>query len=71
MIVRPSPGRRGAGAGTDGAVAAAGPGAAGTGAAEAGAGGALAGTLTRLGWTVETGGPTAKGTQLDVVVTEV
>jgi hypothetical protein len=32
-------GRRGAGAGTDGAVAAAGPGAAGTGAAEAGAGG--------------------------------
>jgi cytoplasmic iron level regulating protein YaaA (DUF328/UPF0246 family) len=32
---------------------------------------ALAETLTRLGWTVETGEPTAKGTQLDVVVTEV
>jgi hypothetical protein len=32
---------------------------------------ALADTLTRLGWTVETGEPTAKGTQLDVVVTEV
>lgn len=32
---------------------------------------ALAETLTRLGWTVETGGATAKGTQLDVVVTDV
>ena len=32
---------------------------------------ALADTLTRLGWTVETGEPTSKGTQLDVVVTEV
>ena len=32
---------------------------------------ALADTLTRLGWTVELGGPTAKGTQLDVVVTEI
>ena len=32
---------------------------------------ALADTLTRLGWTVERGEPTAKGTQLDVVVTEV
>ena len=32
---------------------------------------ALADTLTRLGWSVETGEPTAKGTQLDVVVTEV
>jgi cytoplasmic iron level regulating protein YaaA (DUF328/UPF0246 family) len=32
---------------------------------------ALAETLTRLGWTVETGEPTAKGTQLDVVVTQV
>ena len=32
---------------------------------------ALADTLARLGWTVEVGEPTAKGTQLDVVVTEV
>lgn len=32
---------------------------------------ALADTLARLGWTVETGEPTAKGTQLDVVVNEV
>ena len=32
---------------------------------------ALAETLTRLGWTVEVGEPTAKGTQLDVVVTEI
>jgi cytoplasmic iron level regulating protein YaaA (DUF328/UPF0246 family) len=32
---------------------------------------ALAATLTRLGWTVETGDPSAKGTQLDVVVTDV
>ena len=32
---------------------------------------ALADTLTRLGWSVETGEPTAKGTQLDVVVTKV
>ncbi|NPD06658.1 peroxide stress protein YaaA [Nocardioides sp. zg-1308] len=32
---------------------------------------ALAETLTRLGWTVEVGHPTARGTQLDVVVTDV
>ncbi|MBC2935060.1 peroxide stress protein YaaA [Nocardioides sp. zg-1228] len=32
---------------------------------------ALADALTRLGWTVEVGEPTAKGTQLDVVVTAV
>lgn len=32
---------------------------------------ALAEALTRLGWTVEVGDPTAKGTQLDVVVTQV
>ena len=32
---------------------------------------ALADTLTRLGWTVEIGEPTPKGTQLDVVVSEV
>jgi cytoplasmic iron level regulating protein YaaA (DUF328/UPF0246 family) len=32
---------------------------------------ALADTLTRLGWTVEIGDPTPKGTQLDVVVAEV
>lgn len=32
---------------------------------------ALAEALTRLGWTVEVGEPTAKGTQLDVVVTQV
>jgi cytoplasmic iron level regulating protein YaaA (DUF328/UPF0246 family) len=32
---------------------------------------ALADTLGRLGWTVELGTPTAKGTQLDVVVSEV
>ena len=32
---------------------------------------ALATTLTRLGWTVEAGDPTPRGTQLDVVVTEV
>jgi cytoplasmic iron level regulating protein YaaA (DUF328/UPF0246 family) len=32
---------------------------------------ALADTLTRLGWTVELGEPTPKGTQLDVVVSEV
>lgn len=32
---------------------------------------ALADTLTRLGWTVEVGGRTPKGTQLDVVVSEV
>ena len=32
---------------------------------------ALAATLTRLGWTVEVGAPTTKGTQLDVVVREV
>ena len=32
---------------------------------------ALADTLTRLGWTVEVGEPNARGTQLDVVVTEV
>lgn len=32
---------------------------------------ALAETLTRLGWTVELGEPTPRGTQLDVVVTEV
>ncbi|PKH41068.1 hypothetical protein SAMN05192575_10925 [Nocardioides alpinus] len=32
---------------------------------------ALADTLTRLGWTVELGAPTPKGTQLDVVVTQV
>jgi hypothetical protein len=32
---------------------------------------ALADTLTRLGWTVEVGEPTPKGTQLDVVVTDV
>jgi len=32
---------------------------------------ALAATLERLGWTVEVGDPTQKGTQLDVVVTEV
>lgn len=31
----------------------------------------LADVLTDLGWTVEVGAPTAKGTQLDVVVTEV
>ncbi|WP_210503999.1 peroxide stress protein YaaA [Nocardioides xinjiangensis] len=31
---------------------------------------ALADTLTRLGWTVEVGEPTPKGTQLDVVVAE-
>ncbi|NYE38532.1 hypothetical protein F4692_003682 [Nocardioides cavernae] len=33
--------------------------------------GALAAALTRLGWTVEVGDPTPKGTQLDVVVTAV
>ena len=32
---------------------------------------ALADVLTRLGWTVEVGEPSAKGTQLDVVVREV
>ena len=32
---------------------------------------ALADTLTRLGWKVEIGEPTAKGTQLDVVVSDV
>jgi cytoplasmic iron level regulating protein YaaA (DUF328/UPF0246 family) len=32
---------------------------------------ALADALTRLGWTVEVGEPTPKGTQLDVVVSEV
>jgi len=32
---------------------------------------ALAEALTRLGWTVEVGGPTPNGTQLDVVVSEV
>jgi cytoplasmic iron level regulating protein YaaA (DUF328/UPF0246 family) len=32
---------------------------------------ALAEALTRLGWTVEVGEPTARGTQLDVVVGEV
>jgi cytoplasmic iron level regulating protein YaaA (DUF328/UPF0246 family) len=32
---------------------------------------ALADALTRLGWTVEVGEPTPKGTQLDVVVTEI
>jgi cytoplasmic iron level regulating protein YaaA (DUF328/UPF0246 family) len=32
---------------------------------------ALADVLTRLGWTVEVGGPTPKGTQLDVVVSEI
>jgi uncharacterized protein len=32
---------------------------------------ALAAALTRLGWTVELGEPTPKGTQLDVVVSEV
>lgn len=32
---------------------------------------ALAEALTRLGWTVEVGDPTPKGTRLDVVVTEV
>ncbi len=32
---------------------------------------ALAAALGRLGWTVEVGEPTAKGTQLEVVVTEV
>ncbi|MDO9457430.1 peroxide stress protein YaaA [Nocardioides sp.] len=32
---------------------------------------ALATVLTDLGWTVEVGAPTAKGTQLDVVITEV
>ena len=32
---------------------------------------ALADTLTRLGWTVEIGEPTARGTQLDVVVREI
>jgi uncharacterized protein len=32
---------------------------------------ALAEALVRLGWTVEVGEPTPKGTQLDVVVTEV
>lgn len=32
---------------------------------------ALAETLVRLGWTVEVGEPTSKGTQLDVVVSEV
>lgn len=32
---------------------------------------ALADTLTRLGWTVELGEPTPKGTQLDVVVSDV
>ncbi len=32
---------------------------------------ALADALTRLGWTVEVGEPTPKGTQLDVVVTQV
>jgi len=32
---------------------------------------ALAATLTRLGWTVEIGERTAKGTQLDVVVSEI
>ncbi|WP_148616016.1 peroxide stress protein YaaA [Nocardioides rubriscoriae] len=32
---------------------------------------ALAAALTDLGWTVEVGEPTAKGTQLDVVVTQV
>jgi cytoplasmic iron level regulating protein YaaA (DUF328/UPF0246 family) len=31
----------------------------------------LAELLTDLGWTVEVGEPTAKGTQLDVVVTQV
>lgn len=31
----------------------------------------LASVLGDLGWTVEVGGPTAKGTQLDVVVTQV
>ncbi|KRE96732.1 hypothetical protein ASG76_18485 [Nocardioides sp. Soil774] len=32
---------------------------------------ALAEALTRLGWTVEVGDPTPRGTQLDVVVTDV
>ena len=32
---------------------------------------ALAAALTRLGWTVEVGAPTARGTQLDVVVSQV
>ncbi len=32
---------------------------------------ALADELTRLGWKVEVGEPTSKGTQLDVVVTEI
>ncbi len=32
---------------------------------------ALAGALTDLGWTVEVGAPTARGTQLDVVVRKV
>lgn len=32
---------------------------------------ALADALTRLGWTVEVGEPTSKGTQLDVVVSDV
>jgi len=32
---------------------------------------ALADTLGRLGWTVELGSPTPKGTQLDVVVSEI
>ena len=32
---------------------------------------ALADTLTRLGWAVELGAPTSKGTQLDVVVSQV
>ena len=32
---------------------------------------ALADALTRLGWTVEPGEPTSKGTKLDVVVSEV
>jgi cytoplasmic iron level regulating protein YaaA (DUF328/UPF0246 family) len=32
---------------------------------------ALADVLTRLGWTVEVGDPTPKGTQLDVVVSEI
>jgi hypothetical protein len=31
----------------------------------------LAEVLTDLGWAVEVGAPTAKGTQLDVVVTQV
>ena len=32
---------------------------------------ALAAALTRLGWAVELGEPTPRGTQLDVVVTQV